>query len=78
MTGNLPTMRDLAASDHEAVRDINIGGLHHQPGRTERLPYVFLSDDEFALLQSMASDGARVRAQDLPTSAAVNLPALKR
>ena len=28
------------------VRRINLGGIHHRPGRRERLPYLYLTDEE--------------------------------
>lgn len=78
ITADLATMRQLQLGGGGRVREINIGGLHHQPGRTERLPYVFLTDDEFALIQAMAAAGARVRAQDVPTATSVGAEALRR
>jgi PTS system mannose-specific IIB component/fructoselysine and glucoselysine-specific PTS system IIB component len=59
------------------VEEVNVGGLHHKPGRSLRLPYVYLTDDEFKSLQALEASGTRVTAQDLPTTAAVPLEALK-
>jgi mannose/fructose/N-acetylgalactosamine-specific phosphotransferase system component IIB len=28
------------------VTQVNLGGMHHRPGRTERLRYVYLTADE--------------------------------
>ncbi len=28
---------------HSSVQPVNLGGLHHRPGRSERLPYVYLT-----------------------------------
>ncbi|HSJ23074.1 MAG TPA: PTS sugar transporter subunit IIB [Longimicrobiales bacterium] len=56
--------------------DINVGGLHHAPGRRQVLPYVFLSPDEEQALRDLASGGARVSARDLPGSRRVPLEQL--
>ena len=78
VTGDIPSMQALRAAGHDVVREVNIGGLHLQPGRTERLPFVFLTDAEFLALEAMAAEGVRVRAQDVPTATAVGLSALGR
>jgi mannose/fructose/N-acetylgalactosamine-specific phosphotransferase system component IIB len=59
------------------VDRIVLGGLHHQPGRSMRLPYVYLTDEELQLLAAVAAEGVTVEAQDLPTSAPVPLAALR-
>lgn len=55
---------------------LNLGGIHYRPGRTERLPYVFLTDAEFQGLMLLAADGVEVTAQDLPTTRPVPLAEL--
>ena len=52
---------------------VNVGGLHHRPGRTERLRYVYLSDAEAAELKALAARGVEVTAQDVPTASPVPL-----
>jgi len=59
------------------VEEVNLGGLHHKPGRSPRLPFVYLTDDEFKSLEALQASGTRVTAQDLPTAAAVPLEALR-
>ncbi|MBA2626512.1 MAG: PTS sugar transporter subunit IIB [Gemmatimonadales bacterium] len=76
LTGDVPTMAALFAADRRAVTHINLGGVHHRPGRTERLPYLYLTDDERALLQRLVADGAGVSAQDVPSAAPISLGAL--
>jgi PTS system mannose-specific IIB component/fructoselysine and glucoselysine-specific PTS system IIB component len=66
-------MESLHAADHEALHRINLGGVHHRPGRTERLPYLYLSDEELASLHRLAEEGAEIVAQDVPTAARVPL-----
>lgn len=71
LTGDIATMARLFAADGGAVHRINVGGLHHRPGRVQRLPYVFLTEDEAAQLRDLAAAGAEVTAQDVPTTAPV-------
>jgi PTS system mannose-specific IIB component/fructoselysine and glucoselysine-specific PTS system IIB component len=73
LTGDIATMARLFAADGGAVHRINVGGLHHRPGRVQRLPYVFLTDDEAAQLRDLAAAGADVTAQDVPTTAPVSV-----
>lgn len=55
------------------IRQVNIGGMHQGPGRRERLPYVFLSDEEAVRLRQLAERGIEVSAQDVPTARPVSL-----
>jgi PTS system mannose-specific IIB component/fructoselysine and glucoselysine-specific PTS system IIB component len=73
LTGDIATMRALHATDGRALHHINLGGIHHRPGRQQRLPYVYLSDAERADLVDMEAHGAQVSAQDVPTAARVPL-----
>ena len=50
------------------VRRLNIGGVHHRTGRTERLRFVYLTDDEARKLRALAARGVDVTAQDVPTA----------
>jgi mannose/fructose/N-acetylgalactosamine-specific phosphotransferase system component IIB len=76
LTGDLETMAALHAGNPEAVRRINLGGIHHRPGRRERLPYVYLTDLELRTLRELEANGAAITAQDLPTTTPVALKAL--
>jgi mannose/fructose/N-acetylgalactosamine-specific phosphotransferase system component IIB len=76
LTGELAAMAALCRSAGP-VPAVNVGGLHHRPGRTPRLPYVFLTEEELALLHGMAAGGSVVTAQDLPTTSPVPLEALR-
>ena len=49
--------------------EVNLGGLHHAPGRSEILPYVFLDRSDREHLRSLVRGGATVFAQDLPSNA---------
>jgi mannose/fructose/N-acetylgalactosamine-specific phosphotransferase system component IIB len=58
------------------LESLNVGGLHHAPGKTEVLPYVFLDDVDRHRLRRLSSLGVRVTAQDLPTNPAHALDVL--
>ena len=73
LTGDLDTMAALHDANPEIVHRINLGGIHHRPGRRERLPFVYLTDQELRTLTSLEARGAQVTAQDLPTSPPVAL-----
>jgi PTS system mannose-specific IIB component/fructoselysine and glucoselysine-specific PTS system IIB component len=76
LTGDLDTMVALHAASPEAVHKINLGGLHHRPGRRERLPFVYLTDQELRTLRELEATGAVITAQDLPTTPPVPLRSL--
>ena len=71
LTGDIGTMRRLV--DAADVTSINLGGIHHRAGRTQRLRYVFLSDDEESALRELASRGVSVSAQDVPAARPIPL-----
>jgi mannose/fructose/N-acetylgalactosamine-specific phosphotransferase system component IIB len=73
LTGDIAAMVALHAADGQALHEVNLGGIHHRPGRRQRLPYVYLTDDERSDLATLEARGARVSAQDVPTAAAVPL-----
>jgi mannose/fructose/N-acetylgalactosamine-specific phosphotransferase system component IIB len=67
----------LMPGTEEAVRlldggfpltELNVGGLHHAPGKREVLPYVFLDEADRDRLRSVAARGVRVAARDLPSN----------
>ena len=73
LTGDLETMAALRAARPEVVQRINLGGIHHRPGRRERLPFIYLTDQELRTLQALEDGGAVITAQDLPTNSPVAL-----
>lgn len=64
LTGDIETMRRLA--DGGGITSVNLGGIHHRAGRTQRLRYVFLSTDEENALRELANRGVSISAQDVP------------
>lgn len=76
LTRDIATMRRLGEGGLLAGERINLGGLHHAPGRRSLLPYLFVSDEDRADLARLAASGAEVSARDLPDAAKVPLVAL--
>jgi mannose/fructose/N-acetylgalactosamine-specific phosphotransferase system component IIB len=72
LLGDVSTASALAAAGVRFPR-LNLGGIHHRPGRAERLPYVFLTDEELTSLDQLAAAGVEVTAQDLPATRPVPL-----
>lgn len=72
LTGDIETMVRLVEAT-QAIPSVNIGGIHHRPGRVQRLRYVFLSPDEEAQLRALAARGVEVQAQDVPAARPLSL-----
>jgi mannose/fructose/N-acetylgalactosamine-specific phosphotransferase system component IIB len=70
LVGDIDTAVALAERAPQ-VRRLNIGGVHHRSGRTERLRFVYLTDDEAGKLRALAARGVDVTAQDVPTARAI-------
>jgi len=67
LTGDIETMARLIDLTG-AIPRVNLGGIHHRIGRTQRLRYVFLAPDEEQALRSLAARGVDVSAQDVPAA----------
>lgn len=67
VTPDIETMQRLVAGVR-SIPDVNVGGIHHRPGRTQRLRYVFLAPDEERALMKLAETGVKVTAQDVPNA----------
>lgn len=67
LMGDVETLVRLCEGRPPITR-VNIGGLHHAPGRHERLPFVFLSETEAAKLRELSLAGIDVSAQDVPSA----------
>ncbi len=78
LTRTVAVMVGLARGGALQEREVNIGGVHHAPGRTERLPYVFLDPEDEAHLKALDDAGAKVTARDLPSTRPVGLATLLR
>ena len=74
LTGDIEAMRQLAA--RAAVKNVNVGGIHHRAGREQKLRYVFLTPAEEQSLRDLASTGVTVTAQDVPSARPIGLDEL--
>ena len=63
LTPDIPTMHKLVKAG--VIEAVNVGGIHHRPGREQKIRYVFLTPAETDELQAMGQ-AVRVFAQDLP------------
>lgn len=75
LTGDIDTMTRLVDATDD-IRRVNVGGIHHKPGRVQRLRYVFLTPAEEGQLRALASRGIDVTAQDVPAARPVPLDEL--
>lgn len=78
LTRDIATMRCLAEGGRLRGEKVNLGGLHHGPGRDEVLTYLHLSRKDCEALQQLAEEGVEVSARDLPDARRVALDALLR
>jgi PTS system mannose-specific IIB component/fructoselysine and glucoselysine-specific PTS system IIB component len=73
ITGDIASMYRLVKGV-KAIGSVNLGGIHHRAGRTEKLRYVFLTQGEESQLRELEAAGVEVTAQDVPSARAVPLP----
>lgn len=76
LTRDAATMLEIARGGVLDGAEVNVGGLHHAPGRREVLPYVYLSPEESAALRALAAEGVGISARDLPGTRPVPLEEL--
>jgi PTS system mannose-specific IIB component/fructoselysine and glucoselysine-specific PTS system IIB component len=76
LTADVATMRRLAEGGLLEGESVNVGGVHHGPGRSKLLTYIHLSDEERRDLEAIAAAGAEVSARDLPDAHRVSLNSL--
>ena len=72
VAGDVDAMVRLV-QDSRAIKQVNLGGVHQQPGRRQLLPYMYLSDAEVEKLNRLVQCGIAVTAQDVPTAKPVPL-----
>lgn len=68
LTRDVGTMLRLARGGTLEGRDVNLGGIHPAPDRTQVLAYLFLGPAERRQIRELEDEGVRVLAQDLPGS----------
>lgn len=76
LTRDIDTMRRLGEGGLLQGEKVNLGGIHHGPGRTEVLRYLHLTGQDRADLAALAEGGAQVSARDLPDAPKVALASL--
>jgi len=69
ITGDIGSMYHLVKGV-KAIGSVNLGGIHHRAGRTQKLRYVFLTADEERQLRALEAAGVEVTAQDVPSARA--------
>lgn len=67
LTGDIETMCRLVR-EAGSIRSVNLGGVHHRPGRVQRLRYLFLTADEERALRELAHGDVDITAQDVPAA----------
>jgi mannose/fructose/N-acetylgalactosamine-specific phosphotransferase system component IIB len=72
LTKDIATMERLA-DRVPLIKAINLGGLHFQDGRVQKLRYVFLDCNEERALRELAARGVAISAQDVPAARPVPL-----
>jgi PTS system mannose-specific IIB component/fructoselysine and glucoselysine-specific PTS system IIB component len=75
LTPDVATMQQLVQAG--VIESVNVGGIHHRPGREQKLRYVFLTPAEAAELEAMGKS-VRVFAQDLPGAEEYSLDQILR
>jgi PTS system mannose-specific IIB component/fructoselysine and glucoselysine-specific PTS system IIB component len=76
LTRDIDSMVVLGSEGGLAEVSVNIGGIHHAPGRTDVLSYVYLSDEDREALVKLDLIAGDVSARDLPASPKVPLQTL--
>ena len=76
LTRDVATMLSLAEAGVLDGVAVNVGGIHHAPGRTQVRSYLYLDDEDRKRLQRLEELGVTVTARDLPDSVRISLHAL--
>jgi mannose/fructose/N-acetylgalactosamine-specific phosphotransferase system component IIB len=63
-----PAAALAAVEGGAALEELNLGGLHHAPGREPVLDYLYLSEADREALRRLSERGVRLSARDLPSS----------
>jgi PTS system mannose-specific IIB component/fructoselysine and glucoselysine-specific PTS system IIB component len=76
LTRDVATMARLGEGGRLEGERVNLGGLHHGPGRERVLNYLHLTDEDRRYLQKLSEGGVKISARDLPDAAKVSLQSL--
>jgi PTS system mannose-specific IIB component/fructoselysine and glucoselysine-specific PTS system IIB component len=72
LSGDIASMHTLVKGV-KAIGSVNLGGIHHRAGRSEKLRYIYLTPDEEQQLRDLEAAGVEVTAQDVPSARPVPL-----
>lgn len=78
LTRDVNTMLRLAEGGALSGQTVNLGGIHHTPGREQVLPYLYMDEPVRTSLRALEELGVTVSARDLPGSPGVPLKTLLR
>ncbi|MDX1566298.1 MAG: PTS sugar transporter subunit IIB [Longimicrobiales bacterium] len=70
---DLETVERLSEGGELRGREVNLGGIHHKPGSTRVLSYLYLDEKDRERLRTIESREIDVTARDLPGSSRVGL-----
>jgi PTS system mannose-specific IIB component/fructoselysine and glucoselysine-specific PTS system IIB component len=76
LTRDVTTMLNLAQAGLLEGVSVNLGGIHHAPGRTQVRSYIYLDEGDRKRLLRLEELGVTVYARDLPDSVRVPLSTL--
>jgi PTS system mannose-specific IIB component/fructoselysine and glucoselysine-specific PTS system IIB component len=77
LTRDVTTMWRLGTGGMLSGEVVNLGGIHHGPGRREVLTYLHLTPEDVDHLMHLAAEGVDVSARDLPDAHRVPLETLR-
>jgi mannose/fructose/N-acetylgalactosamine-specific phosphotransferase system component IIB len=72
VTSDIATMERLIQGI-PSIREVNVGGIHHRAGRSQKLRYVFLAPEEEKHLRALSDSGVKVTARDVPAAREVSI-----
>ncbi len=73
---DIGSVRRLTGVCDLSGEELNLGGIHHGPGREEVLNYLHLTEQDMHDLRAISAAGLRVSARDLPDAHRVGLESL--
>lgn len=76
LTRDIETMLRLAEGGGMSGEEVNLGGIHHAPGRSAVRSYLHIDEADRERLVRLHDLGVRVSGRDLPDSLRVGLEAL--
>ncbi|MCG6955290.1 MAG: PTS sugar transporter subunit IIB [Gemmatimonadetes bacterium] len=76
LTRDIASMLRLARGGLLRGEKVNLGGIHHGPGRLQVLTYLHLTEDDVSGLRALEEEGVEVSARDLPDAHKVPLRTL--